>query len=82
MSDSRDRQQMAINLLRQGKVMRVKEDYFRVTGNSGKDWNIAVWDDNNIRCSCPVNKIKKQECHHVKAVQMYLTSVRTVWRMW
>ena len=52
------------------------------TGNSGKDWNIAVWDDNNIRCSCPVNKIKKQECHHVKAVQMYLTSVRTGWRMW
>ena len=54
MSDDRDRQQMAISLLRQGKVMRVKEDYFRVTGNSGKDWNIAVWDDNNIKCSCPL----------------------------
>ncbi len=82
MSDDRDRQQMAISLLRQGKVMRVKEDYFRVTGTSGKDWNIAVWDDNNIRCSCPFNKIKKQECHHIKAVQMYLTSARTGWRMW
>jgi len=82
MSDDRDRQQMAINLLRQGKVMRVKEDYFRVTGNSGKDWNIAVWDDNNIKCNCPVSKIKRQECHHVKAVQMYLTSARTGWKMW
>ena len=82
MSDDRDRQQMAINLLRQGKVMRVKEAYFRVTGNSGKDWNIAVWDDNNIKCNCPVSKIKRQECHHVKAVQMYLTSARTGWKMW
>ena len=51
---------MAISLLRQGKVMRVKNDYFRVTGNSGKDWNVAVWDDDNIKCACPVNKMKKQ----------------------
>ena len=48
MSDERDRQQMAISLLRQGKVMRVKNDYFRVTGNSGKDWNVAVWDDGHL----------------------------------
>ena len=43
MSDEKDRQQMAINLLRQGMVMRVKTDYFRVTGNSGLDeeWNVA-----------------------------------------
>ena len=74
MSDERDRQQMAISLLRQGKVMRVK--------NSGKDWNVAVWDDDNIKCACPVNKMKKQECHHVKAVQMYLVSTRTGWKMW
>ena len=82
MSEGKDRHQMALNILRTGGVLMVNKDYFRVTGNSGRDWKVAVWSDDNIQCSCPVSKMKKQECHHVKAVQMYLTAQPTGWRMW
>jgi hypothetical protein len=71
MSEGKDRHQMALNILRTGGVLI-----------SGRDWKVAVWSDDNIQCSCPVSKMKKQECHHVKAVQMYLTAQRTGWRMW
>jgi len=81
-STEKDRQQMALKMLREGRVLLMKNDYFKVTGNSGKEWKVAVWDDDNIKCNCPVNKIRRQECHHIKAVQMYLVAQRTGWKMW
>ena len=76
-----DRHSKALDILRRGGVVRQNNDVFRVQGNSG-NWNVTVWDDKHIQCTCPVNKIRRQECHHIIAVKNYLISARTGWSMW
>ena len=77
-----DRHSKALAILRRGGVVRQNNDMFSVVGNSGSNWRVTVWDDKHIQCSCPVNKVKRQECHHIIAVKNYLVSARTGWRMW
>jgi hypothetical protein len=42
---------------------------WNIEGSNGNIWTVAIDNDGNYGCSCPVWKFKRIECHHIEQVR-------------